>query len=86
MSVSRTKIIRHQTIKMAAMQSRGNECDYWQNDKPQFDGATIAQLRPQLREWAASQDLLRRRKLPGSFMFMVVDKDILDKATRKSYE
>jgi hypothetical protein len=51
----------------------------WQNNKPQFDAATIAQLRLHFREWAASENLLRQRESPELHMLMVVDKDVLDK-------
>jgi hypothetical protein len=51
---------------------------HWMNDKSQFDGATIEQLRQHFQLWAASQNSREQLILPESFMFFVVDKDVLD--------
>lgn len=51
---------------------------YWMNDKSQFDGATVDQLREHFRGWAASQKLRGQITWPETYMFMVVDKDVLD--------
>lgn len=51
---------------------------YWQNDKSQFDGATIAQLRQHFREWVTSQNFGGQLEWPETYMFMVVDKEVLD--------
>jgi hypothetical protein len=50
----------------------------WMNDKSQFDGATPEQLRQHFQLWAASQNSREQLILPESFMFFVVDKDVLD--------
>jgi hypothetical protein len=58
---------------------------YWQNDQ-----AAARRCQPLhnshniFREWAATLDLLRQRKWPESYAFMVVDKDVLDEITWKS--
>ncbi|KAG9603544.1 hypothetical protein KCU77_g1764, partial [Aureobasidium melanogenum] len=51
---------------------------YWMVDKPQFDGATIEQLRQHFQVWVASQDFGASLVWPESYMFLVVDKDVLD--------
>ncbi|CAD0090074.1 unnamed protein product [Aureobasidium vineae] len=51
---------------------------YWMNDKLRFDGATIDQLRQHFQTWVASQDFGDQLVWPESYMFLVVDKDVLD--------
>lgn len=52
---------------------------YWMNDKAQFEGATIEQLRQHFRSWISSQNFEGRLAWSESYMFIVVDKDVLDK-------
>ncbi|KAH0386159.1 hypothetical protein KCU92_g2811, partial [Aureobasidium melanogenum] len=59
---------------------------YWMNDKAQFEGATIEQLRQHFRRWTSSQNLGGRLAWPESYMFMVVDVDVLDKIRPLSSE
>ncbi|KAG9763487.1 hypothetical protein KCU73_g1406, partial [Aureobasidium melanogenum] len=51
---------------------------YWMDEQSQFDGATIQQLRQHFQEWVASQDFVEQRVWPESYMFLVVDKDVLN--------
>jgi hypothetical protein len=52
---------------------------YWMNDKAQFEGATPDQLRQHFQAWISSQDFEGRLAWHESYMFMVVDKEVLDK-------
>ncbi|KAI4756162.1 hypothetical protein E4T52_09021 [Aureobasidium sp. EXF-3400] len=52
---------------------------YWMKDKAQFEDATVEQLRRHFRSWICSQDLEGRLAWPESYMFMVVDKDVLER-------
>ncbi|KAI4716510.1 hypothetical protein E4T48_07319 [Aureobasidium sp. EXF-10727] len=49
---------------------------YWMTGS-QFDGTTIDQLRQHFQSWVASQDFGEQRIWPESYMFLVVDKDVL---------
>lgn len=49
---------------------------YWMTGS-QFDGTTIDQLRQHFQSWVASQDFGEQRMWPESYMFLVVDKDVL---------
>jgi hypothetical protein len=49
---------------------------YWMTGS-QFDGTTIDQLRQHFPSWVASQDFGEQRIWPESYMFLVVDKDVL---------
>jgi hypothetical protein len=44
----------------------------------QFEGATIDQLRQHFQSWVASQDFGEQRIWPEGYMFLVVDKDVLE--------
>ncbi|CAD0098997.1 unnamed protein product [Aureobasidium mustum] len=59
---------------------------YWMNEQSQFDGATTQQLRQHFHVWSASQDFGGQRVWPESYVFLVVDKDVLDNIRSQNAE
>jgi hypothetical protein len=55
------------------------------NEKPQFDGATVEQLRQHFLVWGACQDF-GGLTWPESHMFLIIDKDILDNIRPQNVE
>lgn len=59
---------------------------HWMNDNLQFDGAPVEQLRQHFRAWLSSQGFAGQMAWPESYMFLVVDKEVLDEVRPLSSE